>query len=373
MSIKELIVWNGMSSVQLSGGDNYTINLINLTNKDQVDQKIILPDISRQFVHDKRKILHAIKGVAPGSFLDLIKVYNARKRQAVKILREKDERFDIGLASSPFLFDTIPVAKSNSKAKGCIFFHTLPKREAKSISTAIRFLIADVERRLSFRVIEKHFDFIIAGNELVKDDLQKRFPHKKIFVSDAGIDTKALDEAKDVEKDPFSGCFVGRLVSQKGILDLVDIMKRINKAHPEFKLTIVGDGPEKQLLMDEIKKENVDSIRLLGFVSEEEKNQVLKRSKFFFFPSKEEGWGISLAEALYSEAICVCYDLPHYKGIFEDYPIYIKNNSKEEFARQIMESYHQQPSEQQKEFVGKYDYENIVKKLNLTLMRMSSG
>jgi glycosyltransferase involved in cell wall biosynthesis len=161
-------------------------------------------------------------------------------------------------------------------------------------------------------------------------------------------------------------------VSQKGVLDLVDIMKRINKSHPEFKLTIVGDGPEKQLLMDKMKRENIDSIKLAGFVSVEGKNQVLKRSKFFLFPSKEEGWGISLAEALYSEAICICYGLPHYKGIFADYPIYIENNSKEEFARQVIESYHQEPSEHQKEFVRKYDYVNIVKKLNLTLLRLNS-
>src|SRR4029077_16988532 len=135
--------------------------------------------------------------------------------------------------------------------------------------------------------------FIIAGNEFTKRQLEARMPGKPIFILPAGFDAAFIDKVPAQEKDPNLACFIGRLVSQKGIFDLLKVMDELRRSHPEFRLVIVGSGPEKDLFMAEMQRLKLNNIQLAGFVSEEEKISLLKRSKFFFFPSYEEGWGIA--------------------------------------------------------------------------------
>jgi len=83
---------------------------------------------------------------------------------------------------------------------------------------------------------------------------------------------------------------------------------------------------------------NLTNIQLAGFVSEEEKLLLLRNQNTFFFPSYEEGWGIALAEALYCECRCICYELPHYRSIFGDFPIYARLGDADDFTRAFQQS-----------------------------------
>ena len=59
-----------------------------------------------------------------------------------------------------------------------------------------------------------------------------------------------------------------------------------------------------------------DSIEWPGFVSEEEKRRLLGNSALLLAPSYEEGWGISVAEALATELPVVGYRLPVLDELF---------------------------------------------------------
>ena len=50
---------------------------------------------------------------------------------------------------------------------------------------------------------------------------------------------------------------------------------------------------------------------------------------------QEEGWGIALAEALYCECRCLCYELPHYRSIFAEFPVYTRIGDPKDFARAL--------------------------------------
>lgn len=92
--------------------------------------------------------------------------------------------------------------------------------------------------------------------------------------------------------------FVGRLVHQKGIrflLEAVSILQ--NKYKKIIKVAIVGEGTlEKELkkMCEKLKINN--SVEFLGF--QKDIDQIMKSSKVFVLPSRWEGFGIVLLEAM---------------------------------------------------------------------------
>jgi glycosyltransferase involved in cell wall biosynthesis len=196
---------------------------------------------------------------------------------------------------------------------------------------------------------------------VTKRQLEAAVPGKRMFLLDAGFDAESIDRAASETRDANLACFVGRMTSQKGIFDLVKLMDKLKTRRPEFRLVMVGTGPEKELLQKEIEKRQLKNIELAGFASNEQKIALMKRSGFFFFPSYEEGWGIALCEALYCECRCVCYELPHYRSIFDDYPAYAKLGDPDDFLCAFQES--GPVPARQKEFVTRYDDREIAKRL----------
>jgi glycosyltransferase involved in cell wall biosynthesis len=105
----------------------------------------------------------------------------------------------------------------------------------------------------------------------------------------------------------------------------------------------------------------VSCISLKGFVDETTKYELMKKAKFFLFPSREEGWGIALAEALYCECLGLCYELPHYRGLFKEYPEYIKLDDSKEMGERLVSKYSANPKADQQKFIKQYDDRLVVK------------
>jgi glycosyltransferase involved in cell wall biosynthesis len=124
---------------------------------------------------------------------------------------------------------------------------------------------------------------------------------------------------------------------------------------------MAGSGPERDFFAREMQRLKLTNIELAGFVSEAEKFSLLKKSKYFFFPSYEEGWGIALAEALYCECRCICYELPHYRSIFGDFPVYAKLGDAADFIRAFRQG--GEVSSEQKKIMRQYDDPLVTQQL----------
>ena len=61
---------------------------------------------------------------------------------------------------------------------------------------------------------------------------------------------------------------------------------------------MIGDGPEKESLEQEIKKRKIGNCRILGRCSEEEKMQAYAACDVFLHPTKYDAYGITLIEAM---------------------------------------------------------------------------
>lgn len=76
---------------------------------------------------------------------------------------------------------------------------------------------------------------------------------------------------------------------------------RMDNSDRTVKLLIVGDGPERNILQELSKNQNVDkSVVFCGFVSEGEKRIILASSRFFIFPRAWvlDGFGMTTIEAM---------------------------------------------------------------------------
>ncbi|MCF6182096.1 glycosyltransferase family 4 protein [Lutibacter sp.] len=91
--------------------------------------------------------------------------------------------------------------------------------------------------------------------------------------------------------------FVGRLVKDKGINELVEAFSQINRLKPESRLLLVGNFENGDPIDIDIKNiiSNNKSIIAVGF--QKDVRSYYKAMDVFVFPSYREGFGISLMEA----------------------------------------------------------------------------
>jgi len=130
----------------------------------------------------------------------------------------------------------------------------------------------------------------------------------------------------------------GRHVPYKGLTYLIQASKLLDD---NYAVLIGGKGP----LTDELKKEaSVDSkIEFLGRISDDELKAYLLACDIFCFPSitKNEAFGIGLAEAMYYGKASVTFNIPgsgvNYVSINNETGLEVENGNVEAYAKAINE------------------------------------
>ncbi|MFA6486166.1 MAG: glycosyltransferase [Candidatus Magasanikbacteria bacterium] len=89
-----------------------------------------------------------------------------------------------------------------------------------------------------------------------------------------------------------------RISKEKNIQFVIEAFEKIQKSCPNAKLLIAGNGPDKESLMNEIKKTNQKSIIFLDFLKHEQLFALYRLSKAFLFASTTETQGLVVLEAL---------------------------------------------------------------------------
>jgi len=131
--------------------------------------------------------------------------------------------------------------------------------------------------------------------------------HLKLFVKKAGYNgeiiqinngTKITEYNEEITDNNF--LIVSRLVKHKNIDLVINTFKKINdNLSLNFKLDIVGDGPEYKNLENLINKLNLtEKIFLIGKKNEDEVEKYYKEAKFFIQASSYEGSPHSILEAI---------------------------------------------------------------------------
>jgi glycosyltransferase involved in cell wall biosynthesis len=102
---------------------------------------------------------------------------------------------------------------------------------------------------------------------------------------------------------------MGRLVPQKGFDMLLNAFARIGDRHPEWSLTILGEGGGRDELETQIRTLKLEErVYLAGHTSDP--LAVLCVSDLFVFSSRYEGFGLALCEAMACGLPVVSFDCP---------------------------------------------------------------
>jgi len=100
-------------------------------------------------------------------------------------------------------------------------------------------------------------------------------------------------------KRQYNVVYCGRLINRKRVDCILIAWKKVLEYDNNIKLHIIGDGPEKQSLVNLSESLSLkDSVKFYGTCGQEKVFSILKRSKLFTLASNSEGISNSLLEAM---------------------------------------------------------------------------
>jgi len=110
--------------------------------------------------------------------------------------------------------------------------------------------------------------------------------------------------------------FVGRLALEKNIDAVLDAVAALRREHPTARLALIGDGPYRAALEEQVTRLGLGSIvRFVGGVPHEEVWRWYAASDLFLFASQTETQGLVVAEALSAGLPVVAMDGPGVRDI----------------------------------------------------------
>jgi glycosyltransferase involved in cell wall biosynthesis len=173
----------------------------------------------------------------------------------------------------------------------------------------IRYLLTEhstINRRRSiqiFKIIDglvyNRYAKIICISKQVQNSLIKWLPKikEKIEIIPNGIPMNSKSNNSPIIKK-YDALFVGRLIHQKGINFLLEAVSILQKKYKKIiRVAIVGDGPLKKALIKMCEELEIkDSVEFLGF--QRDVDQIMRFSRVLVLPSRWEGFGLVLLEAM---------------------------------------------------------------------------
>jgi glycosyltransferase involved in cell wall biosynthesis len=112
---------------------------------------------------------------------------------------------------------------------------------------------------------------------------------------------------------------VTRLVPHKQLHLLVKAVPDLLRRWPDLQVDIAGTGPHREVLVALVRELGLErSVRLPGWVSEQEKSDLLSRAWLTVAPSLAEGWGLTVLEANSLGVPALAYDVPGLRDSVRD-------------------------------------------------------
>lgn len=112
--------------------------------------------------------------------------------------------------------------------------------------------------------------------------------------------------------------FLGRLCEEKGVYKLLEAIKVLTITYPNIMLNICGSGEEDKILKYIRSNSLSNNVKLIGWVSKNQREEQLKENSIFVLPSEYEAMPMSLLEAMAYRNIPVCTNVGGIPQIIQD-------------------------------------------------------
>lgn len=287
------------------GGEKWHLDVSSyLSNKNYSVNFIVNRDSALEKHLSKAQINTAIFNVSNLSILNPFKI--VRFINFFKI-----NKIDVVVLNLPTDLKLAGIAAKLAGVKKIVY------RRGSAIPIKDRFL----NRFLLKSVVTK----ILANSEKTKEtilSIRKDFLNPdKVEVIYNGIDLQLFplitNKANNITSNKIVLGNVGRLVNQKGHEYLVDLGKILKQKQIPFKILIGGSGSLEMTLKAKIRAANLENdIELIGFCNDTPK--FMNAIDIFILPSKWEGFGYVIAEAMACGKPVIAFDISSNPELIKD-------------------------------------------------------
>lgn len=330
---------------------NANIKIVNFTPGNH------LQDLPRKLKWRIRKF-NSIYGILKNNtyLLEKLLCQNSLRKKIIKLINNEKYDYAIGVSSD---FSVILASiKSELKVNTKIIGWQHSNYQAYFERRGRRFFN---EKKL-FEKLSSKFDGYVV---LTDDDAQKVQKNFKI------VATRIFNPLsfEDVEKSKLdNNMFIayGRIDRVKGFDLLIEAYSKYVELGGTWKLQIIGNGAERENLKKMIIEKKIeDNVYMYDFTNNVQK--YLNTSTIFLFPSRWEGFGMSLTESMQFGLPSICYDLNPFREITQGFQssILIEKFDTSKFAEAMYELSNnrkkiEEMSEQAILNCKKFSNENIV-------------
>jgi glycosyltransferase involved in cell wall biosynthesis len=153
---------------------------------------------------------------------------------------------------------------------------------------------------------------LVVQTKTVRMQMEPIMRGRPIYVIPNAVDAPAGDVPTREPRssgDSLQLAAMGRLAHQKGFDLLIDAFARAAEGQPDWSLTILGEGPERRRLEEQIHDRGLEGrVRLGGWVPDPA--TVLRNCDAFVLSSRFEGFPNALLEAMALRLPAISFDCP---------------------------------------------------------------
>jgi glycosyltransferase involved in cell wall biosynthesis len=144
-------------------------------------------------------------------------------------------------------------------------------------------------------ILNKSDKLIVLSKEWY-DYFSKFVKKENIAILYNGVDT--IEQTFQRHNSTPIALFMGRLGKRKGIYDLLKSIKLLNEKKIECEFLLAGDGEIEKVKIDITKLNIKENVRVLGWINNEQKRELLIKSDILVLPSYNEGLPMAILEGM---------------------------------------------------------------------------
>ena len=261
--------------------------------------------------------------INPNNFIDWIMQLNFNMLAKANELIAKEGKFDVIHAHDWLVTYAAKSLKESYNIPIVATIHATENGRNSGIHDETQRYINDTEWLLTYESTE-----VIVNSNYMKNELQRNFglPFEKINVIPNGIN---LNNFTGIERDyDFRRQFamdnekiilyVGRLVYEKGIQNLIGAMPKILSNYHDAKLVICGRGGMMEELKQEARNLGIENkVYFAGYCDSKKVQKMYRCADVAVFPSTYEPFGIVALEAMLAGVPTVVSDVGGLNEIVE--------------------------------------------------------
>lgn len=241
----------------------------------------------------------------------------------------------------------------------------------EKLKRVARFFLYGRVKRVIRHSLKRHYEFIREYPQflcLLSDSFKESLKQWCKLPDDYFVtipNPNTYENIKSISSKEQIALFVGRLHTSKRIDWLIDIWSKIVRVYDQWKLIIVGDGPDRKRLMDK-----ANGILNIEFVGRQDPRSYYEKASIFCMTSLFEGFPMCLTEAMQLGCVPIAFD--SFAAVHDvikpgETGELVKAFNKKEYVNKLKylmsnDTYRNTLSKNAFGYVKKYDISNILPK-----------